>query len=288
MKWLRIPYGSYTRTLGARLKQNQIIMKNFILYYLVAALLGCNYSNKSNLNKTDSKPLKSTSDTFSGKKNDNTQTKDLSIDSREKLRKKGIYTFYEKDTLHVISNDKKEIKKLHISFIDSNKNNSYIVSSYSITQYQINNNLFVSLSVPTESFDIVIFYGLINVKNNQWLVEQRMRDTLFNAIYESSSYDNNFHLFIHEWNDGVSFKIINSNNIVLKQGYSNFLPHKRDPNVLKWQNGNKLYYYFIVNQDSLPDNLPGIDINNEKYALKYYWINGRDSFTKEYHAVIVQ
>lgn len=264
-------------------------MKHFLLYFLTLIFIGCHFSNQQNSNNNDTlinKPkVNFIIDSSYGKIKDSIQTKELS----KKVIYKVTYSYYKYDTLHIITNDKKEVQKFYIQFRDSTKNNLSIDTKYYVEQYQIKENLFIAVVVPTETIQIVLFYGLINMKNNEWMVRQRLVDTLFNASYESSSYDNKYHLFLdHTGNDAVGIRIFNSNNKILKNAACYFPSNVRDNFVLKWQVGDKLYYYFLENEYLLPKNLPPLKGYSDKFARKYYWIDGIDSLTNEYFVVTIE
>ena len=228
-------------------------MKKYLLICLIIPILGCQIFQKPNSALNQDKNL--------------------------------VHSYYKQDTLHIVTNDNKEILKLFISFNNSPTNKSIVDTLFLIGQYQVNNKLFIAISEKTETIDIYTFYGLIDLSNNQWLVKQKVTDTLFNGNYISSSSDDKYHLFLSQWKNDASFKVFDSKNRLLKQGFSYY---SCDTNQLKWQIGDKFYYFSETNQDSLPKDLAPIDINSERYARKYFWFNSKDSFTNEYKVVNVE
>jgi hypothetical protein len=192
------------------------------------------------------------------------------------------YSYYKKDTLHILTGEKNEIKTLYLDF-----NDPLTDTLLNVNQSQIDDKLFVSINYRIEAAFGCKFFGLIDLKNNNWIVKNRPDGDNPIDDYNGTSLDNKYHIFTCESPMGTGhFEVFDSQNNIVKKGT---YYKTDDKGFLKWEIGDKFYYYTSCYTQNIRTNeLPKLKENENTYTQKVYWINGRDSLTKEYKGVFEQ
>lgn len=197
---------------------------------------------------------------------------------RESLIKKGVFSFISVDTLFIYQDGEKELARFRLPKY-GNIENFYLEldTSYSINQEKIKNGILLIVRKLCDGEADPSNFVIYNTVRNKIVLN-------IPACYVNHYWgcSENCNYFIIE--SGTSacsrgFTIYDTNSLEVKQSPYNSCVN--DSNQLKW-NGNKFYYYLnCTDKSNIPAKMRKLK-DNEVYAQKYYWVNGKDSLTNEF------
>ena len=218
---------------------------------------------------------------------------------RQEQIKRKTYSYFKGGTLHVFDSNNIFVKNLKLYDTDTNtyfyrSGNNEIKDAVvwdtlcTVVQDQDSKYLFVYLC--SMGFGPSQYASLLDLKSKKIIVDFKsvgFCDSIRNFInysipgnvgYIGSSKDDKYHMFVGGTSASYwGFYVYDNYNKVLKSG-----GYFEIEGSLKWMKNNS-FYYWELNQDTIVENMPKINVQNDEYYMqKKYWVNGKDSLTKEY------